>query len=77
MKLIIEAPRHKPKIPPTVATNQMTITTSLRQKISKFSISVQHTEKIVPSHENGLFVRYAGIANKSNRKSCFIIQIYI
>lgn len=27
MKLIIEAPRHKPKIPPTVATNQMEITT--------------------------------------------------
>lgn len=67
MKLIIDAPRHKPKIPPTVATNQMKITTSLRQKKFKISVSVQHTEKIVPSHENGLFVSYASVANKSNR----------
>lgn len=54
MRLIIEAPKHKPNTPPTEARIKFKYNSHVMQKIFE-----PITEEIIPAHVDGSFVRNA------------------
>lgn len=76
MKLMIEAPKHKPNTPPTEATkNKIQHLIHMLLNINCFTHMKKFTEEMIPTHVDGMFICNASNVFESNNHCGYIQKV--